>query len=215
MGQIGMTNYRRRFIICQLVNILAITNLINALMVQKILGPVSTQFALIFYGILLAGSLFMISFYSVKFVGQLDNGVKKCSSDLSPVFKYLIINPAISAILVLITLGFIFDLEIMKVSLLVFLVTIYPLIIFIRSVFVVFGGDEIRVYDYSNNCTVLRGNQIKKIKKAQLGLIYKLTYSNSDGRDKSFFFFPRGSFLIFNEPDSIKELRSWTKIVRG
>ncbi len=203
-----MPNYKRKFIIFQSINILAITNVISVLIAQKSFGPVVTKFALIFYGVLLIGSLFMISFYSLKFLSQLERGTKKYSSDLSPVFKYLFINPAISAILVLITLGVIFDSEIIKVSLLVFIATIYPTIIFIRSVFIVFVGNEIRVYDYSDEYTVLRGNQIKKIKRVQLGLIYKLTYSNFKGFDKSVFFFPKGSFFIFNEPDSIKELRA-------
>jgi hypothetical protein len=199
----------QRLLVSQIVNVIGITNFLVILMLQNKLAAMVTRFSLMFSGTLIIVSFIMIVIFSALFLRKTGKNFQKCSSDLSPIFRYFLSNFAVSAVLVLFMLGFFIDTEILKVCLLSLIIFIFPIIAYNKSVYVLLHGKEIRLYDYSDGFESISGNQIKDIKKVLLGMMYKIKYEDADGSSKARYFFPNGNFFFFfSEPASIKALKS-------
>lgn len=199
---------QKRLLLLQFINVIAITNLVVTLFIEEIIGPVTFKFSIIFYGLLIAASVIAIIFYSVKFISQFNLSSRKFSSDFSPVYKFLVINPALSVVFILIILAFFYDIQLLKISLLVLIVIISPVIAFFKSKFLVIVDGHLRIYSFSGDYFTLVESQIIKVKSSTLGLMYRLKYVN-DGHKSSVLFFPKANFFVFVQPKSVKELKSF------
>lgn len=192
----------------QIANVIGLTNLIQIAMIQGRLAPIVTRVSFIFSCSLLIGSTLAILLLGVSFIKKCETNSEKYSSSLSPFFKFILPNSGIACVLVLLTLGLIYDHEILKVCLLSVVLFTYPVLIYVSSGFVVVSAGDVRLYDYSDSFTRIEASRIRKVKSSLFGFIYKIEYVSVEGSIKGAYFFPKGISLPFIEPDSIKVLKS-------
>lgn len=196
---------KQRLLITQIVNIIGFSNLMFHVMNKDFLGDRVFQTGMKLSSFLIIGGLILIIFFSASFLRKVDS---KISSFLSPLFKYALPNAFIGVLLALFIQGCFFDAQLLKLFFLFLIISIFPIIAYTKSVFVILQGKEIRLCDYSDDFESISGKQITGIKKVFLGMMYKIKFTDNDGVSKAKYFFPTGNFFFFIEPASVKKLKS-------
>lgn len=195
----------------QLINIVGITNLITVLFIQDLLGEVVTRFAIAFSSGIVIVSLMVIVLTSVLFFRRIDLETS-CSTILSPFYRFLLVNPIISNVLILLSLGITYGPDFFKIAFLSLLVTSYPIFLFCKSSFVANVNGKIRIYSYSNDFEEIGFDRVLSIKMLQMGLLYKITYMSEIETKKARYFFPKGGLLLFKTPDCVRMMRERIRV---
>jgi hypothetical protein len=198
----------KKLVVFQILNIASLVSCIVISITQSELPEVFVKFSLLIPGVLLFISTMAIVGLSLTFIRSLESDCVKASSSLSPLFKFLLVNFGIACVLLLFISGLIFDAQILKVCLLFFVIFLYPVITYLKSSFVVYKGDSIKIYNYGSNHIHISSKQVKKIKRLFLSFEYKIEYLDFDGKRQTAVFFPKSLLFSFGEPKSVASLRS-------
>ncbi|MFZ6011479.1 MAG: hypothetical protein ACOYXT_14110 [Bacteroidota bacterium] len=203
---------KKLFLILQIVNTVALSNLVVVSIMQDNLAPVVRSAGLIVSGILAIGSLLGILILSYSNVRGIEDKFERLSSSVTPIFKFVFSNLSIVAVLILVQLGLIYDSQFLTAALIVFIIFIFPTTIMWRTVYVVMNSNEIRLYDLLGNFSSIPLGQINSIDKVLFAAEYRIKYLDSDNEKKTAYFYPRGG-SIFHEPSVIKVLKA--KLSKG
>src|SRR5260370_1923622 len=139
---------KRKLLTAQIINIIGFSNLMMHIMNKDFLGNRVFQTGMKFSTFLVIGSLVFIIFLSASFLRKTDS---KSSSFLSPILKYALPNAFIAFLIAMLIQGCFFDVQLLKVFFLFLIISIFPIIAYSKSVYVLLHGKEIRFYDYSDD----------------------------------------------------------------
>jgi len=83
---------------------------------------------------------------------------------------------------------------------------IYPVILYLKSTFVVYNDGIVRLYTYSKNYNEVSVDRIRRIKKVLLNTMYKMEFLNKGDKMQVVYFFSDSS--LWNESNSVKQLKA-------
>ncbi|MEO9967263.1 MAG: hypothetical protein ABJF11_15800 [Reichenbachiella sp.] len=194
----------------QVINIIGWTNLFSILIINESISPLIFDFSIKFSGAIITVSLFFIIKFSHSFSKSIMDDNEVLSSTFAPFFRFVMPNFMISFILSLLIVGAIVQTELIRVSVVMMIITIFPLIALLRSKHVTISENTVKIFDYTaKDNNIVEKSQLVKVRKVLPFLLYKIVYLNNEGKRKSDFFMPKGVFFSFGKPSSIKKIENY------